>query len=184
MDSTSAKELEKIQCAICLSTIYNFATIKCKHSFCMQCIETWIDRKPTCPVCVAPCSKHHIAQSIMVDDMIAMVVGHFGSPDDRRDYAKRKTQCAPTPFKQSRNVRANTLTSCVYWCLRIVIFMWLYLLFLGLIGVCLYASHTKDDYAVYVRIVHIIVQAITDVFQFPLNFLCYVMQWLNELPFW
>ena len=180
MDSASAKELEKIQCAICLSTIYNFATIKCKHSFCMQCIQTWIDRKPTCPVCVAPCTTKQITQSIMSDDMIAILVDQFGSPDDRREYVKRKTQHMTINFKQSISMHVDTLTLCVEWCLRLVIFLGLYGLFLGLITACLYALHTKDDYAAYVKIVHMVVQAITDAFKLPWNFLVDTVQWCSH----
>lgn len=58
-----AKEalIEEVTCCICDELLENASTLQCSHSFCQQCIESWIARegarnkgKPSCPSCRAP----------------------------------------------------------------------------------------------------------------------------------
>ncbi|CAF1154576.1 unnamed protein product [Adineta ricciae] len=38
-------------CSLCMSPFQIPTSGKCDHTFCKLCIEQWIDRQPTCPIC-------------------------------------------------------------------------------------------------------------------------------------
>ncbi|XP_056131156.1 probable E3 ubiquitin-protein ligase DTX3 isoform X2 [Lampris incognitus] len=38
-------------CAVCLDAIHNKKTLKCRHSFCNECIDLVFRSKPACPIC-------------------------------------------------------------------------------------------------------------------------------------
>ena len=38
-------------CSICLDKITNIFTTKCNHSFCNDCIDSWIRQHNNCPLC-------------------------------------------------------------------------------------------------------------------------------------
>lgn len=44
------------QCSICFESIssHDMATLPCAHSFHEQCIDRWIHRTPSCPLCREP----------------------------------------------------------------------------------------------------------------------------------
>jgi hypothetical protein len=45
---------ERLKCTICCRPFVNPVSTKCKdrkHTFCRQCIEEWIKRDPSCPMC-------------------------------------------------------------------------------------------------------------------------------------
>lgn len=39
------------QCTICMDSITNMDTLACGHSFCKQCIDTWLSSNDRCPLC-------------------------------------------------------------------------------------------------------------------------------------
>ena len=48
---------QKEQCVICMEDIKQGTTLKvlnCGHKFHSRCIDRWLKRKATCPVCNAP----------------------------------------------------------------------------------------------------------------------------------
>ena len=46
-------------CSVCLSTcVEPHALRACGHTFCATCLENWLGRAKTCPVCRAPASMH------------------------------------------------------------------------------------------------------------------------------
>lgn len=48
------------QCSICYSDIVSRSTpFTCQHSYCTQCINSWMERSPTCPTCRAGLSPHN-----------------------------------------------------------------------------------------------------------------------------
>lgn len=58
---------EKLQCSICLDVVRQALSLRCGHSFCSQCIMTWIcenrraQNGPFCPACRSPdCSTMRI----------------------------------------------------------------------------------------------------------------------------
>ena len=41
------------ECPICYNNICNVST-ECKHKFCQNCIDKWLEKNITCPICVTP----------------------------------------------------------------------------------------------------------------------------------
>ena len=44
-------EPEEEDCCICMCPVTNPKTLKCKHTFCTECIDRGFKIKPACPVC-------------------------------------------------------------------------------------------------------------------------------------
>jgi len=51
---------EKEHCSICLDTLKSPLKLSCNHSFCKECIQTWICNTPNCPYCRKPVDKIEI----------------------------------------------------------------------------------------------------------------------------
>ena len=49
-------------CSICLCEISDAISTKlsCKHNFCIDCINTWLIEKPSCPYCRNPVNKNEL----------------------------------------------------------------------------------------------------------------------------
>ena len=45
---------DEFVCPICLSPITDCYITPCGHNGCSDCLQEWISRQHTCPVCVAP----------------------------------------------------------------------------------------------------------------------------------
>ena len=50
-------------CSVCLDTIKCSQKLSCGHSFCVDCINTWIIQKQTCPYCRAPINYQEVQRS-------------------------------------------------------------------------------------------------------------------------
>ena len=50
-DSASGGASRETECPICLNTWTNPRTLKCKHIFCTECVETALKHNNRCPVC-------------------------------------------------------------------------------------------------------------------------------------
>ena len=50
-DSASGGASREPKCLICLDTLSNPRTLKCKHVFCAECIECALEQNNRCPVC-------------------------------------------------------------------------------------------------------------------------------------
>lgn len=50
-DSASGGASSGTECPICLDTVTNVRTLKCKHGFCTECLETALKHSNRCPVC-------------------------------------------------------------------------------------------------------------------------------------
>lgn len=44
-------KIEEEECSICLDDKTNEVMLKCKHSYCKDCIELWERNNKTCPLC-------------------------------------------------------------------------------------------------------------------------------------
>lgn len=51
--SLSESQLKQLECAICLSTIYNPKTSRCGHTFCHGCVNNPMSDMRSCPICRA-----------------------------------------------------------------------------------------------------------------------------------
>ena len=50
-DSATGVAGSEAKCPICLDTVTNARTLKCKHVFCTDCVETALKHNNRCPVC-------------------------------------------------------------------------------------------------------------------------------------
>jgi len=50
-DQTKKVKKQKEQCSICLDPLKSPLKLSCDHSFCRECIQTWICNTPNCPYC-------------------------------------------------------------------------------------------------------------------------------------
>lgn len=44
-------ETNKGDCPICLDTNCEMISTRCGHAFCRDCIISWVNKKPSCPLC-------------------------------------------------------------------------------------------------------------------------------------
>lgn len=46
-------------CAVCLAPFRDDGdeTLSCRHAFHRACLQTWLSRSPTCPLCRRPCRR-------------------------------------------------------------------------------------------------------------------------------
>ena len=54
MDYASIGADKDDKCAICLDTLKNARTLKCKHVFCTSCVKRALKYDNRCPVCKEP----------------------------------------------------------------------------------------------------------------------------------
>ena len=60
---------EEDECAICLSNdnkkLYNcFVILRCQHRFHRDCLNQWLEKRPSCPICRASLKSHQRKRSI------------------------------------------------------------------------------------------------------------------------
>ncbi|CAL8277625.1 unnamed protein product [Boreogadus saida] len=60
--SSMTKDACHDNCPICLDTIGDKKTLKCRHYFCTECIDSVFRYKPACPVCNTFYGIHHGTQ--------------------------------------------------------------------------------------------------------------------------
>eukprot|EP01066_Platyproteum_vivax_P011909 Platyproteum_vivax@DN5405_c0_g1_i1.p1 len=89
-----SKTFSTLDCEICSCIMARAHNLQCGHTFCFQCIQTWIKEKEasaTCPVCRCPTSLEAIRPVWVLDKMICEIVQtQRGSA--KKDYAKRINQ--------------------------------------------------------------------------------------------
>jgi len=51
--SLGPEESTGSSCAICHEECRNPVQLECNHTFCEECINEWVEREPTCPICRA-----------------------------------------------------------------------------------------------------------------------------------
>ena len=61
--SRTKKIPDNLTCTICLDIIYDPKQLKCKHSFCADCIINWIKNSKECPLC-----RHKIMAGYPIED--------------------------------------------------------------------------------------------------------------------
>ena len=51
--SLGPEERTESNCTICHEECKNPVQLECKHTFCEECINEWVEREPSCPICRA-----------------------------------------------------------------------------------------------------------------------------------
>lgn len=68
---------DEFVCPICLSPVTDAYITPCGHNACNGCLQEWISRKHTCPVCVAPdITVPRLVKNIGFDNLYLKVCTH------------------------------------------------------------------------------------------------------------
>ena len=66
------------QCSICYSDIVSRSTpFTCQHSYCTECINSWMERSPTCPTCRTGLSPHNTFTPNIIQSLQASYVAEY-----------------------------------------------------------------------------------------------------------
>ena len=68
---------DDIQCAICLSECtegHNIISLRCNHSFHVNCITSWLQRRNTCPICRLPISDSNSQTNEQTNEQTRYVI--------------------------------------------------------------------------------------------------------------
>eukprot|EP00697_Spironema_sp_BW2_P010727 gnl/Spiro4/26085_TR13010_c0_g1_i1.p1 gnl/Spiro4/26085_TR13010_c0_g1~~gnl/Spiro4/26085_TR13010_c0_g1_i1.p1 ORF type:complete len:183 (+),score=7.65 gnl/Spiro4/26085_TR13010_c0_g1_i1:89-637(+) len=57
-------------CVICNEIFHEPHRAKCGHSFCYECISTWLARSETCPTCRAPLRLNKLHRDLLVQNIV------------------------------------------------------------------------------------------------------------------
>ena len=100
-DQANASKLEELRreltCSICKDLLYKTMTLECGHSFCKDCVDEWLARSLTCPMCREVTAKPPFA-SIVSDKSVEVLI----SSDDKLKQAfKSKKKQSEARLKKS-----------------------------------------------------------------------------------
>eukprot|EP00916_Digyalum_oweni_P013007 GHVL01021380.1.p1 GENE.GHVL01021380.1~~GHVL01021380.1.p1 ORF type:complete len:329 (+),score=57.16 GHVL01021380.1:76-1062(+) len=87
-----------ILCDVCQDPIARAHSLQCGHTFCLECIYRWIEKKKSdasCPSCRAPASFKSMNPSFPLDKVVAAVVDTEASPE-RREFKSRFEEAGRT----------------------------------------------------------------------------------------
>ncbi|GMH68313.1 hypothetical protein TrST_g5450 [Triparma strigata] len=66
--SVSSESLQNFVCSICLDYIQSPASATCKCTFCLECLNKWLETNTSCPTCRAPTSKSDVHSNPAIFD--------------------------------------------------------------------------------------------------------------------
>ena len=82
---------DELQCAVCKELFVEASTIECGHSFCGPCIESWLSRDLTCPICRRAVTKPP-NRSVCLDRTVEILI-QLAEAESRKMLQDRKSQC-------------------------------------------------------------------------------------------
>ncbi len=56
---------DDLKCIICTQPFESPVSLDCKHTFCLSCIETWINQNSSCPIC-----RHQFGTGYMLNKVV------------------------------------------------------------------------------------------------------------------
>ena len=57
-------------CIVCQETLYNPTNLTCGHTFCLICIEKWLETENICPICRKYVDKLNLSKNYIVSSII------------------------------------------------------------------------------------------------------------------
>lgn len=85
----------ELQCSICNELFVTATTLNCNHTFCKECISSWVSKNKTCPICRAPYTQQ--SRSLVLDNFIDKMVENLSD-----DLKKRRREIV-----EERKAKAN-----------------------------------------------------------------------------
>lgn len=67
---TPSKIPKYLFCIICSEVFDDPKRLTCGHTFCNNCISTWIKTSRTCPVCRRPCRKNNLGLDLIARNVV------------------------------------------------------------------------------------------------------------------
>ena len=77
---------EEFTCIICSELFVEATTLPCAHTFCDQCLKSWVKKKKDCPVCRRKI-KGKAVRSLVLDSIVEKILESY-SEDDRKSRAE------------------------------------------------------------------------------------------------
>ena len=93
---------EELQCAICKELFVEASTLECGHSFCGLCIEAWLKRDLSCPICRRSISRAP-TRSMCLDKTVEILV-QMAEEESRKTLQERRSKCI---FKREKECAAQ-----------------------------------------------------------------------------
>ncbi|CAF1278748.1 unnamed protein product [Adineta steineri] len=53
-----------LKCVICLQPLQTPVSLRCRHIFCLICIQNWIERQRSCPICRLSCEINCVLKEL------------------------------------------------------------------------------------------------------------------------
>jgi hypothetical protein len=97
---------ESLTCVVCSEIFIEASTLQCGHSFCLMCIETWLRRELTCPICRAAISLPP-SRSLNLDQCVEILVQL--AEDESQNFMERKKTCSLSRAREVEVEKAMTL---------------------------------------------------------------------------
>ncbi|XP_034256912.1 E3 ubiquitin-protein ligase RNF8-like isoform X2 [Thrips palmi] len=72
----------ELQCSICNELFVMATTLNCNHTFCQECIASWVKKNKTCPICRAPYTQQ--SRSLVLDNFIDRMVENLSDDLKKR----------------------------------------------------------------------------------------------------
>ena len=86
-DPTADKVLEEFKCCFCQDLMVGAHSVACGHTFCGECVMTWLQRRKRCPICRKRARSAWPVRPI--DQVIAKIVGSM-PPGPKAEFEARK----------------------------------------------------------------------------------------------